>query len=335
MDRVFGLNRKLVAFLSTAILFSVLVLMMQGLRLENSDVLSLAISIDLLFIVPLIYFLFIRKDAIPNTTVVPIMLLGFLLGSIFLPQQQQTYLAIFKTWFLPVIEISVLSYIVFKIRKAVRLFKGNANGEVDFYTSLIVTCKEILPKKVVHPFASEIAVFYYGFFHWKKRKLKMGEFSYHRNTGTQALLAVLIFIIAIETVVLHVLIARWNEIAALVLSILSVYSALQVFGIIKSLGKRPIVVGEDKLSLRYGILSNAEIKLSEISSVEYYKKEIDKKGEIKKFSPLGELEEHNILLKFKSAQFSKGLYGAAKSFEQLVLFVDEPEVFKETIESRI
>lgn len=334
MRKVFGINRKWVAFVSIILLYLFLVLMMQGLNLQNSKVLNFAISLDLLFFVPLIYFLAIRKSSIPKTTVVPVMLVGFLLGSIFLPKQEQEYLAIFKTWFLPVIEISILSFIIYKVRKAVRLFKNNADGEVDFYTSLIATCKDILPKKVVHPFASEIAVFYYGFFHWKKVKLKADEFSYHKNTGTQALLGALIFIIAIETVVLHILILKWSEIAAIILSLLSIYSALQVFGILKSLGKRPIVIGDQKLSLRYGILSNSEIKLSEISSIELYKKEIDKKGSKKKLSPLGELEEHNVLITFKNAQFSKGLYGAEKSFEQLVLFVDEPEAFKTMINER-
>ena len=135
----------------------------------------LAVSIDLLLIIPFIYFLLIRKTAIPNTTVVPVVILGFLFGTMFIPIEEQTYLELFKMWVLPVLELGVISFVIYKVRKAVLSYRRNKNVSPDFFTVLKQSCAEIVPQKLVLPLATEIAVFYYGFIDWKTRKLKENE----------------------------------------------------------------------------------------------------------------------------------------------------------------
>jgi hypothetical protein len=62
----------------------------------HSNVLSLAITIDLLVTIPFIYFLGIRKTAIPKTTVVPFIILGVIICSFIVPLENQYYLNGFK-----------------------------------------------------------------------------------------------------------------------------------------------------------------------------------------------------------------------------------------------
>jgi hypothetical protein len=84
------------------------------------------------------------------------MILGLVLGSYFLLKENQSFLTIFKTLVLPVIEFSILTFTIFKVRRAVRTYK-------EMHSALKSTCYEILPKKPVLPFAFEIAILYYGF----------------------------------------------------------------------------------------------------------------------------------------------------------------------------
>ena len=301
--------------------------------IENTSALRFAISADLLLTIPFIYFLLIRKTSIPKTTVVPVMLLGLLIGFSILPSTDQIYLQQFKTYFLPVIELSVAGFIIYKVRKAILFHKKQQNTSLDFFTALKKTCAEVLPKPVVVPFATEIAVFYYGFIHWKRRKLAENEFSYHKESGSVALFFVLILIVAIEIVPIHMLIAKWSEIAAWILTLLSVYSGIQIFGYAKSLMKRPISIESDVLHLRYGIMQEAEIPLNDLKEIVLTGKDINKEDGTVRLALLGELESHNMIIETHREQILRGLFGTTKKFTKIALHVDKKGEFKKYIDS--
>ncbi len=268
MNRIIYINRSVINFGIPLALLGTLILLMKSSFLNGNDTLSFAITADLLLTVPLVYFLLIRKSEIPNTTAIPVMIIGLLVGSYFLPQESQSYLSIFKTWALPVIEISILTYVVIKVRNVIRKYKTLKGITPDFFNTLKNTCYEILPKKLVLPFATEVAVFYYGFINWKTRETGYNEFTYHKKSGTPALFYAVILIIAVETIAIHLLLTRWSIIAAWVLTTLSFYTAIQVFGFAKSLTRRPISINQDSLTLKYGILNEVEIPFSDIDKIE-------------------------------------------------------------------
>lgn len=96
-------------------------------------------------------------------------------------------------------------------------------------------------------------MFYYGFIYWKKRELIENEFSYHTDSGTITLL--IIFIVAIKTVVLPILVTKWSSLVACILTLLSVYSGIKIFGFLKSMFKRPLSFENNKL---FSLLWNYE-----------------------------------------------------------------------------
>lgn len=301
----------------------------------NPDNLAIGITIDLLLTVPFIYFLLIRKTNIPKTTVVPFLILGVVLCSIILPSENQQYLNLFKTWILPIVELSVISYVIYNVRKGIKHYKLSKTESFDFFTTLKNTCYEILPKGVVIPVVTEIAVFYYGFLYWKKRELKENEYSYHKESGTITLLIAIIFIVAIETIVLHILLAKWNNIAAWILTFLSIYSGFQIFGFLKSMFKRPISIENDRLYLRYGIMSETTIYIKDIDRVEISSKDIEINKETRKLSFLGELEGHNIIIRLKKENELIGLYGLKRKYKNLALYIDEKIEFKNRINNAL
>ena len=335
MNRTINLNRNIIYFGIPLSLLGILIFLMKSSFLSASKIMNLAITIDLLLIVPLVYFLLIRKSEIPKTTVIPVMIIGLLIGSYGLSKEHQTYLTIFKTWALPVIEISILAVIIIKVRKAIKKHKSLKGSTPDFFNALKNTCYEILPKKLVLPFATEVAVFYYGFINWKTKEINENEFTYHKNSGTQALFGGFIMIIGIETVALHFLLARWSTVAAWILTALSIYTIIQVFGLAKSLSKRPISINKDSLTLKYGILNEVEIPFSDINQVELSRRTLEKEELTKTLSPLGELETHNVIIHLKKENELVGLYGVKKKFNLLGLHIDEPKKFNERLENAL
>ncbi|WP_234423318.1 hypothetical protein [Aquimarina spinulae] len=302
---------------------------------SNTGALSIGITLDLLFTIPIVYFVLIKKKNIPKTTIVPFFILGMVIASYIIPQEHQSTLNWAKNWIFPFVELGVGVFVFYKVRQTIKRYKANAKQELDFFSALKETCGEIAPGKIAIFLTMELAVFYYGFVSWKKRILAENEFTYHKNSGTISLLAALIIIIGVETYVLHVLLLKWSVIAAWIASILSVYSSIQIFGFLKSIIKRPTTIEGDILHLRYGILSETTIDINNIASIEITNKEIEIDTKTIKLSPLGELENHNMLITLKKENMFSGLYGMKKTYTTIAFFIDDKERLKKMLESNI
>ena len=334
MNKSINIQKNLILFGIPLLIIALMVLVVKlPVFAANPNELSIGITVDLLLTAPLVYYLLIRKTKIPNTTVVPFLILGLVIGLLILPSENQYYLRLFKTWVLPIVEISILFYILYKVRGAIQTFKLKKLGSLDFYTTLKNTCSELLPKALVVPFVTEISVIYYGFLYWKKRTIKENEFTYHKDSGTITLFIAIIFIIGIETLVLHHLLAKWSTVAAWILTILSIYSGIQFLGFLKSMIKRPISIENNTLFLRYGIMNETAICLSTINSVEISSKEIEFNDETRRLSILGELEGHNVIIRLKEENTLTGLYGTRRTYKNIALYVDKKVEFKNYIES--
>lgn len=316
----------LLLFIPAAMLATLVILLCYG-PIPGNPSLSMAITADLLLTVPLVYFLFIRKTRIPNTTVVPVLAIGLVLGTMLLPPEGQMHLNLFKTYGMPLVELAVLMFVILKVRKAIKAYRSNQEANLDFFTAVKQTCREIFPAKVVMPVATEVALIYYGFLDWKKRPLALHEFSYHKNSGTPAILAASILLVIAETAIVHILLARWNEVVAWILTGLSIYSGFQLWGWLRSLGKRPISIGKNTLELRYGIMSETYIPFAAIENIEVSKKAMDKIPLRRTLSPLGDMEATNVILRLNAPETLHGIYGIKRKFQELTLHVDEPERF--------
>lgn len=316
-------------------LLGLLILLMVSPFFDGNDTLSLAITVDLLLIVPLVYLLVIRKSEIPKTTVVPVLILGLVIGYSFLPKENHNYLDIFKIYVLPLIEMFVITFVVLKIRKVVKTYKKLKMATPDFFDTLKKVCVEMFPKRMASVVVLEVSIFYYSFVNWNKRTLANNEFSYHKKSTTQSLLIALIMLIGIETVWLHIVLTKWNPIAAWILTALSVYSAFQIFGFAKALTKRPISIVNDSLILRYSIMNEAEIPLEDIESISLSKSGLKKNKLTRMISPLGDLESYNTIIHLKKENTLVGLYGGEKKFTTIGLHIDESASFKEALEESL
>lgn len=327
-------SRKQLAtvFLIPILLILVLVLLLNSPQLiSNHPKLYRYITIDFIITIPLIYLLLIRKRSISNLTVAPVFILCIIMASYAIPSENHDLLHLAKTWLIPIVEIGVLTFVILKVRKAITHFKETGNSNADFYSTLVSTCESIFPKTTAKLVANEIALLYYGFFNFQSTELKPNEFSNYKGSGILSSLSAIIVVVAVEMIGIHLLASKWSTVLAWTLTALSFYSALQIIGIIRSVPKCPIVIHDDELQLRFGILSQTNIPYEAINQIETinrsaYDKEKDKDS--KTLSLLGELEHSNIVIRLNTTQSLQFIYGKPKTYTKLFLFVDDYERFK-------
>ena len=308
-----------------------IVLVNSDIFVLNASAMSTAVILDLVLTVPALYFLLIRKTKIPKITIMPFFIAGIVIAALLIPEEHQSVLTLVKRWFLPLVEIIVFSIVVLKVRNTIRSFKAQRKQNPDFFTALKLAAQQVLPRQVAGVFAMEIAVGYYGFFNWGKRILSENEYSYHRKSGSVALYGAFIGIILVETFAMHFVLGLWSVTAAWILSILSVYTAVQLFGIARSFSKRPHVIQNDKIILRYGLFGEAEIPLDQIESVKLTRKMPKFDKTLRSLSPLAQIDIHNVIIHLRSESTLTGFYGIQKSYSTLAVFVDEVDSFRARI----
>ena len=89
------------------------------------------------------------------------------------------------------------------------------------------------------------------------------------------------------------------------MTLLSIYSGIQLFGFLKSITQRPITIEKDKLNLRYGILSETVINIEDIEEIDLTTKAVEPDEATKKLSPFGDFENHNVVIKLNKEEYAE------------------------------
>lgn len=305
-----------------------------NLFLSSPSALSIGVTIDLVLTIPMVYFFIIRKTKIPNTTTLPVFVLGIVIASLILPEQNQSLLNFIKSFIFPVVELTVFSVITYKIYQFRKAYKQNKTN-FNFSKTLSIAAKEFLPERVAEIFVTEISMIYYGFFAWKELEIDENHFSYHKKNGVISILSIFSFLILIETATLHFLIQLWSQIAAWILTGISLYTFIQIIALTRSLTKLPVIVNPDNLELQFGIFSSTSVQFDNIESVEILQRKISKSEKIEELVLFGDFVKPNVLMKLKEETVITKLYGFKKSYTSIVFYVDEPEGFIKTLNSKL
>jgi hypothetical protein len=255
-----------------------------------------------------------------------------LVASLIIPKNEQFILHEIKVWVVPVIEFCGIGFFIIQTKKALAIHAETKNSTDDFYTVFKSVSAQLLPQKLASIISAEISAFYFGFFTWKKTVHNDRSFSYHKKSGILVLIGVFIFMILVETSVFHLLLAKWSVKVAWLFSGLSLYAALQAYGIARSICKRPVQIIGDKILIPYGILAETTIDLKDIARAAVHDKQVVLGENVRCLSPFKKIEEPNILLNLTQLHYIDGIYGSKKAFDQLLISVDERDAFLEEID---
>jgi len=325
MPQAIRLRNLLLLLPASFILGCIALTTIPEIHLDNS--LSNAITLDLLLTTPLVYLLIIRKRSIPKTTVIPVIVLGMIVATQIIPKPHQQLLQWFMDWLFPILEVGVVAYMIFTIRKAILVARKENNQFADFHDLAKRVASTIFPQRVAQLMATEISTIYYALFSWKKHRPSSNEFTHYQSTSSRLLLYVFIFLILVEAFVIHLLLQNWNATVAWVVTGISFYTCLQVLAIAKSLPKRPISLSKNMLKLRWGFMNQAEIPLNTISGIQLEKREVEKAADTAYLSPLHSAEGNNVVITLSKPATMDRMYGFTKPFTKLVLYIDDPQRF--------
>lgn len=330
MNTTITLNRSLYlfGFLFLTLIFVVSFGVSYSTLIITYPELAIGITFDLAFTAPLLYLILIWKTRIPKTTVVPFFVVGITIATFIVPAEQQIYLSLIKTWILPILEVGLIGFIGYSVYKTVKTYRTEKDKNSDLLKILEETTERVVGIPALNKaVAFEIAVLYYAFISWRQPKPTGKTFTYHKKSGKITLYSAIIFIIGIETVVLHIVVSRWNEIIAWILTVSSAYVLLQILAHLKAVYQRPLEIIENRLLVKYGLFRGSEIELDNIEKVESSFQMPEYKKGLKQVALLGELEQFNTRIHLRKESDFYGLYGKKNKYKTLLLFVDEQDDF--------
>lgn len=334
MKEKFSINPA-VLFLGIPLLLIVSVVILakslNQLALEGATMYT-AITLDLVLTVPIVYFFLIRKREISKFTVMPFFVGGLVIASFIIPKSEQAVLEIIKTWLLPVVELTIITIVVIKVRKIRAVYTKEKGNGFDFLTALKRSTASFLPEKVATILSLEIGLIYYTFFNWKKPTYTANEFTYHKETGILGVLITLLGVALIELFCVHLLIHDNHPILSWVLTGISAYGVIQIVGLTKSIPRTPCRFEEEHLVMRMGLIQETKIPYAKIESVELTMNEYPKKD--RNYAKIT-LFDHNCIIHLKEEEQMTGLFGMTKNYRKLVLAIDDKQGFKNRIEHEI
>jgi len=256
-------------------IFTASIFFASGLWFKTDADLYTGITYDLTLTAPIVYFFLIRKTQIPKITILPVFVAGVVIASFVIPEHNQYHLKLVKNYLLPLVELSALATIVYYAIQTTKQLKKQQKSETDTYSIIQKNATDIVGKSALAKvLATELGMVYYTFFAWKKPTKTQNQFTIHKESGIIATMGALIFLILVETVVLHLLLVKWNALFAWVIFGLSCYTALQIFGHTNALTKRFITLSANQLYLKYGLFGDTVIDYTQIEKVEISSKEV-------------------------------------------------------------
>ncbi|MEM9886684.1 MAG: hypothetical protein AAF849_12400 [Bacteroidota bacterium] len=287
---------------------------------------NLAITLDLLLTVPLVYFLLSYRAKLPKFTAISFLVLGLILANVFLPDDQQQWLDWAELALVP-IEISVLTFLLLKVRKIILRFRAQNKQQKDFLELLHKVCKDTFGDNIyANLITYEISFFYYGLFRWKSPNLsQLPSFTYHKKSGIGSMYIAFLLLFFAEAATVHLLIMKYSVFWANIATGLTSYTIFQLLAHLKAIYARPIQIENNTLIIRHGLAGDAKIPIQQIKSIEASRKTPKSREMLKKLA--GDLQPHNLVLELHERAALTGIYGIKKDFKTLCFYVDEEKQF--------
>jgi hypothetical protein len=275
------------------------VILRSRLFATNPDLAAFGVTFDLTITIPLLYWFFVvRGGKASPLSIAPVFIGGTLLAALLVPRAYQQFLSQLKWIAVPAAEVVLLVAVARSKTMRGRLFE------------------------VVE---SEASMFRYAFLGWREQPAEVEghAFTVHERSGWSTILACIIVLIVAEGIGMHLLLSRWNQIAAWAWTGFDLWAIVWLLGDYQALRLRRSSIDAEALHLRYGMRWSVSVPLAKIVSVEEVRAESDWKR--KDVLKVAMLEEPRWLVTFDEPVVVKGLAGLRKTVRALALLPDDDE----------
>jgi hypothetical protein len=304
---------------------------------RNADLLSLAITVDLTLGIPALYYLFlVRPRKSPPVALAPVFIASVLLAQLILPSAQQRYLG-WIAYTLPLIEGTLLVIAGYKARSVARAYQRLRSGYVYATDALEASLRAVFGDYLaIKLLMTELSLLYYLCAGWFRR-FKPNDtanlaFSYHRANGYAAVLGMFGFVIALETIGLHLIVQHWSPAIAWVLTALSLYSLAWIVGDYHAARLHPIVLTPRVLHIRTGLRWRTDLDWSAIAAVTRAASSTRPGTHDLNLAISG---EPRLILDLKEPVIVHGLFGIQKKASRIGLSVDDEALFQAALSKHI
>ena len=271
-------------------------------------------ALDVSVTVPALYLLLIvRAGLAPAFSVVPLCLLGLLRATWLAPGVDAARPAVSAA-----LEVAVVILVIGRVRRGAR-----AAGGGDLLERIERAAGEMVPsRRAAAILAGELAAFRYAFAGWRcAPEVPAGSwaFSMHRESGVALLFGFLAGVSVMEAVLVHLVVAQWSAPIAWTATAFSIYGAIWLTAVARSFALRPVVVSEEEVIVRAGLLWTVRIPRSSLAR--------DGAAAVPELK-LPPLADPKIFLIMAAPVTAHGLYGRMRSVSTIALSLDDPEAFR-------
>ncbi len=286
---------------------------------DAANAFAIAITLDFAIVAPLIiYLIWMREKRAPLLSMAPLFIVGCLLAMAVLPKDQQGAVETIRLLAIP-LEVLVVLCIAVLARRAYRA--SRAADQDDFVDRIRDAAQQVVHSRLVADIlATELCLLRFAFSGRSRTKKSGGRFE-HELGVTRPIVIAFMAIIVIETVAVHLLLARWSPLAAWFATALSVYAAIWLAGDYRALLRRRTEIVGHSLRFCLGLRFEAMIPLSNISAIESCRTFEKSKDAIKATA----MQEPNLVLRFAEPVEVTGMYGVRRKATALFIRAAHPK----------
>lgn len=229
---------------------------------------NFALPFDLMVCVPAaFYLLVVRRAQLSPLLVLPVIWLGGLVSLQLAVPGQPSILPLLGVATLAV-EAAVAVREIRRFVRGYRAARASSDNPLDWFAGAF--CVLVRNERAARMAGLELAMWYYAAASWRcAPRVPSGyrAFTSHRQSGYVAVVGVLIGLMAVETFAVHMMVARFSVAAACALTALSAYTVVWMVAETRAVVLNPLLVGDDELVARWGMLVCERVPLSLIARV--------------------------------------------------------------------
>ncbi|WP_433929870.1 hypothetical protein AB3662_39110 [Sorangium cellulosum] len=304
----------------------------------SPDLIALAASIDLTLLVTGLYaLLVIRPGHAPALSAIPVFLVGLLGARALLPEEHRGALGALELAAL-LAEAGMLGLAVWRGRAIARAFRVGRAAGLAYAEALEQAATPVLGSQLAaRLLATEMSVLRYAALGWFERAPRAGDgraYTCYRESGWHTLAGALALLLAAETVILHLVLARYTAIGAWIATAASLYSLAWLCGDLNSLRLDPTRLDdkEGALLVRVGLRWRARIPYAAIAGVELHAAlDTTRPGALDASVSGGPI----VVVTVAAPQVAWGPLGIRRDFTHIGLSIDDAPSFREALLARI
>ncbi|HEX4683564.1 MAG TPA: hypothetical protein VH277_12680 [Gemmatimonadaceae bacterium] len=294
---------------------------------RDPELMSAAVSFDLTLGVTLAYYLMVVRPGLAAArSVLPVFVASIVAAAITLPAGHRDLLRDLRYLALP-LELVVIGMVVIGVRATNRRL-ALAGTTLDVPERIRAALAESMHGRIADVIALECSIFYYALASWRRKAFVphgAQAFSYHRKNGYAALLYTLVRVTLMEMIALDFLVRARHPHAANWLLAIDLFGALWLTGFARAVQLRPILLEGDLLRLRLGLQWAADVRRSNIASIEF--------GRVRapaKRTPgyLRIASSPNAMITLREPVRARGPYGTARDVVRIGVALDDVKKFE-------